>query len=127
MSSSTSNYVSLTCAHCRRSLRIRSDYRGHWVICNHCDHAFLAEESGTERDAASRVDGVAPEVRNARTEIERLQDQVTMLRQQTERAKVQEAELESARQEHKRLLTTLQVLKTELVDHLAEVERLKRS
>jgi DNA repair exonuclease SbcCD ATPase subunit len=127
MSSSTSNYVSLTCAHCRRSLRIRSDYRGHWVICNHCDHAFLAEESGTERDAASRADGVAPEVRNARSEIERLQDQVTMLRQQTERAKVREAELESARHEHKRLLTTLQVLKTELVDRLAEVERLKRS
>jgi chromosome segregation ATPase len=108
-------------------LRIRSEYRGHWVICNHCDHAFLAEESGTEPDAASRTDGTAPGVRNSPTEIERLQGQIAMLRQQAEREKVRDAELESARQEHNRLLTTLQVLKTELVDRLAEVERLKRS
>jgi chromosome segregation ATPase len=122
-----SNHIALNCAHCQRSLRIRKDYRGQRVICNHCGHAFLAEEPGVEAGTASAAAGVDSEVRDPRTEIERLKEQIAELRHQAQRAEPQGAEVASARKEHSRLVTTVQVLKTKLVDRVAEVERLKRS
>ena len=39
---STSWYLPLICASCRRTLRVRSAYLGRMVTCNRCDHQFLA-------------------------------------------------------------------------------------
>jgi hypothetical protein len=97
------------------------------VTCNHCDHSFLADESGTAVEAESPVDGTRSKSSEAPTRRQRALARIADLRQRAARAKVLEAELASARKDHTRLNITRQVLKAELADRLAEVARLKRS
>jgi len=132
-------YLPLTCAQCRRTLRVRAAYLGQMVTCNHCDHPFLATELPAGRSASSSGESSAigaaqaPATRPAeswetgtRPEVKRLQDQIAALRQRLEWAEGAEEELESARKENGRLETTLQVLKTELFERVTEVDRLQR-
>ena len=83
-------YLPSICAHCRRTLRVRSAYLGRMVTCNHCDHPFLAEESPANRSVS--IDRRNARDRSGRTlrrlvrpsqwatetrpEVERLQDPI---------------------------------------------------
>jgi hypothetical protein len=60
-------------------------------------------------------------------EIERLRSLIRMLRSRIETTERLEIELQATWNENARLQTTVQVLKSELTDRVAEAERLKRS
>ena len=139
-SMSMPNYLTSICPHCGRTLRVRSEYLGRMVTCNHCDHPFLAGELHASRSA--RLSGETPAPAGSETpatrpaepwetgtrqEVERLQDELEAFRQRLEWAKGVEEELESSRKENGRLATTIQVLKTELFERVTQVDRLQRS
>src|SRR4051812_45676710 len=37
------SYVRIACPNCPRTLRVRQEYLGQRIVCNHCQHPFLAE------------------------------------------------------------------------------------
>lgn len=46
-------YIEMACPQCDRGLRVRSEYLGRPVICNHCDHGFQAAGSSDDIDETS--------------------------------------------------------------------------
>lgn len=87
-----STHVFLTCEHCHRKLRIRSEYLGRRVACNFCHHRFVAlENQGAEpaaalewgeREAVETTDDTAlrDEARRSRDALQRLKSAYDSLR-----------------------------------------------
>ncbi len=50
-------WVEVTCGGCRRGLRVRVDYLGRFVICQHCGQRFLARGAGLPEDGKGPEDG----------------------------------------------------------------------
>src|SRR5262245_39837547 len=45
-------YIALPCSQCRRILRVRTEYLGQRVVCQHCNYGFLVPGDGDPMTAA---------------------------------------------------------------------------
>ena len=95
------DYVHLTCPNCPRTLRVRREYLGRSIVCNHCEKPFRAE-APSENELAPALESPRPRGADAETKVVNEEaERLGVILAQTELAVLAWNErYESARREH---------------------------